>query len=180
MKTFLQFLSESEASGNYVSIGLKSPLIVPKLEPMFGGSFVCDPKDQHVTLIYSKSTDVSKSRVLSALHHWDTVEAEIGDVAAFDAVPKNGERAKDETTIVVKIKSKVLDEIHERLKSDLGLKHSYEDYSPHISLLYNLPISEKQRALDYISKWLKSSGPKTIELYGWVSDNIKENWHSKK
>lgn len=174
MISFKQFLFEN-SSGNYVSIKVENGLSIPSLEKLFGGSHVCDPKDQHVTLIYSKGTEVSKNKILDTLHQWNgKIEVELGDVTAFDATPKEGERDSSLCTIVIKLKSKTLDDIHERLK-DIGLKHSYPDFSPHISILYNLPIEEKEKAISTIEKWIPGNSD-VVTLRGFIVQPIKENW----
>ena len=173
MISFKQYLFET-ASGNYVSIKVESGLVIPSLEPLFGGSYVCDPSDQHVTLIYSTGTDVADKKIEQALHHYDEIEATLDKVVAFDSTPKDGSRDPDKCTIVVKLKPSVLNDIHEQLKK-IGLKHSYPDYSPHISILYNLPIEKKEDAIATVQKWIDKNKD-TVSLRGFVIQPIIDDW----
>jgi 2'-5' RNA ligase len=180
LKTFKEFLTEAkEPMGNYVSIDNTTELPDMKLEQHFGGSHVCDFKDQHVTLIYSKETSVPLNNIASVIKNFPViVKANVSGVAAFDSLPKeDGSRDVKECTIVLKLKSEVLNKIHKQLKS-AGLEHSYDEFSPHISLLYNLPIEEKQKAIDLISKYI-SKKPITVQLSGYKNNKIIKDWHEK-
>lgn len=174
MLSFKQYLLES-VKGNYVSIGVKSPIEIPSLEKIFGGSKICAGNDQHVTLMYSKETDLDNREILASLQKYDElITAKIDGVAAFDAVPKEGERDEKLCTIVVKLKSPTLDKIFKELQ-DIGLKHSYPDFAPHISLIYDLPIEDKERAMSIVKKELGAA----VLLKDIKAAPIKENWADK-
>lgn len=178
MKTFKEFLIES-ATGNYVSIDVIGGIVIPVLEKVFPDATVCKPAAQHVTLIYSTGTDASMGNVKQLLKpYFKKITVDIIGVAAFDAVPKEGQRDEDLCTIVVKIHSDVLVEIHERLKA-FGLKHSYPEFSPHISILYNFPRSDKKKAIDLIEDWIKEN-KSTVELSNFNVNPIIDNWSEKK
>lgn len=166
-------------AGNYVSINVETPIIIKSLEPLFGGSSVVDPKHQHATLIYSEGTKVQEGKIKKLLSKFNgEIEVYIDCVGAFDALPKDGERDEKLCTIVVKLKSQILNEIHEKLKS-IGLKHSYPEFNPHISLLYNIPIDSKKKALDTIESWLKEN-MSTVTLRGFNVNPIIKNWADDK
>ena len=178
MKTFKQFISESKKQGNYVSINVKTSIEIKSLGSIFGESSVCNPGDQHVTLIYSEGTNVDKGVITKLLRNYEgDLDVTTNGAAAFDSLPKDGERDEKLCTIVVKLKSGILDEIHEKLKK-IGLNHSYPEFSPHVSLLYNIPIDQKQKAIDIVSKFLKAD-MSTVTLAKFNINPIIKDWHEK-
>lgn len=174
MLTFKQYLLES--GGNYASIDLAEPLPDMNLAKRYGGSKVCDFHDQHVTLIYSKDSNVSQNKVADYLGRIESIEAKVTGVAAFDSVPKDGERDENLCTIVLKIDSPELEKIHTDL-SDMGMTHSYKEYSPHISLLYDFPRDDKDEVMKYIAT--KIPVGHIVKLSGFKNDVIKKNWTAK-
>jgi hypothetical protein len=175
LKTFKEYLAES-AKGNYVSINVASPLPDFKLEQMYGGSKVCEFGDQHVTLIYSTGSDVPLSRVDRFIELLPkTVQATVIGVEAFDAVPKDGERDENLCTIVLTLKSEQLDKIYEGLLC-LGMKHSYPEFSPHISLMYGFERERKEECLEYLRSRISGL---TVELAGYKNSIIVKDWADK-
>lgn len=177
MLTFKQFLLES-AGGNYVSIDLDTELPDFGLTKMYPNAKLCQFKDQHVTLVYSKETSVPLPKVQQYLDNScpKFIHANVIECAAFDSIPKDGERDENLCTVVIKIKSPDLVVVHEGLKS-LGLKHSYDEFSPHISLIYDFPRSDKDAALAHINKLI--DGGTIVKLSGYKNDKIKTDWTSK-
>jgi hypothetical protein len=179
MLTFKQFLTES-GTGNYVSIDVSTPIKIDGLEKNFPDATVCDTHHQHVTLIYSEGTNVAPEKIKNLLRdNKKKIVVDAGEVAAFDALPKDGERDENMCTIVVKLKSKELETIHKRLKNDLGMRHSYPDFSPHISVMYNLPRDQKEKAMEVVGKWVKDN-MLNFTLEHFNINPIVKNWSDDK
>lgn len=172
-------MESKEPGGNYVSINNTTKLPDMKLEQLFGGSHVCDFSDQHVTLIYSKTTSVTLSQVAKVIATFPSkIEADVVGVDAFDSTPKDdGNRSIEECTIVLKLKSDELTKVHKKLKA-VGLEHSYDEFSPHISLLYDIPIDQKKKALDTVGKFIHEKNIK-VTLSGYNNNKIIKDWHKK-
>lgn len=172
MISFRQYLSEA-AAGNYVSINVESPVEVSDLSKNFPYAKICSGKNQHVTLIYSVSTNLSTPKIKAILPD-KTIAAVISAIDAFDSSAKDGKRDSETCAIVAKIDSKELVTIHEKLK-ELGLIHSYEEFSPHISLMYEVSMTDKTRAIDFVKSCIGTK----VTLGGYIIQAIDTNWVSK-
>lgn len=176
MLTFRQYIIES-ATGNYVSIDVSSDLPSFGLPEKYPDANVCPRHDQHVTLIYSKGTNIPLGKVAKFLKTLpEKFTATVSDVAAFDAVPKDGERDENLCTIVLKLKSPELNQVHEGLKK-IGLTHSYEDFSPHVSLMYGFPRDKKDECLEFVREQIKQN--MEVKLKDFKNNKIIENWADK-
>ena len=167
--TFKEYLVES-AAGNYVAVAVVDPIIVPGLAEKFPTSKICIA-DQHATLMYSETTEVPTAKIKQLLSKYDKpFNGILGTIEAFDSPTAPGCCA-----IVVKIKGEQINKIHEELKA-LGLKHSYADFQPHVSLMYKTPLEEKEAALAYIRENLKAVPVKFSE---YTVNPIDKNWADK-
>lgn len=180
MITFKQYLQEAYApKGNYVSIKAtdhnifninKYPgAMVPK-----SGTEVPN-EDRHVTIIYSEESNIDcHSLVDSVMSKFpDVVLADVIGFEAFDSVPKEGERDPSKATVVALLKSPVLDMVHEHLKA-YGCYHSYQQYSPHISLYYEVDIDEAHLVVDVLNDIVPL--PYKVRLQEYVSEVLKKDW----
>lgn len=176
MLTFRQYILES-ATGNYVSTDLASDLPTFGLSEKYPNANICPKYDQHVTLIYSKDTNIPLGRVAKFLKtEPQKFRAVISDVAAFDSPAKDGERDASTCAIVLKLDSPELKAVHEGLKQ-IGLKHSYEDFSPHISLIYGFPRADKEECLNFIRKQI--TGELSVDLRSFNNNKIIKDWAEK-
>ena len=165
MLTFKQYIIES-TGGNYVSLEVDDPEIELKLE---SGTIVPAGK-HHVTLMYSVGTDVPEEKIKKAIE-WMTGSrtAKSNSVDVFDSQdnPSSG-------CIVLKIDSDHLQNIHEELKR-IGLRHSYSDYQPHVTLAYGVDIEEARSTAKQLNKKLQET-PCLITMRGLSIEPINDNW----
>lgn len=173
MTSFKSYLLEATTKGNYVSIDVDANSVfnIPH-KPTSG---IETPQDKrHVTLIYSKESNVNPRDVLSwlTLNCHRTIVAEADYYAAFDSIPKAGERDENLATLVVKLKSPVLVDIHDKLKA-MGMNHSYPEFSPHVSLFYKVDRDECHRVVDALNSTKPSY---SVVLSGYHSSPINEDW----
>jgi hypothetical protein len=175
MVTFRQYLIEATGTGNYVSIDVEPSTIIPMhIAPSTGTPVPMEKR--HVTIIYSKESRVNPAEVKSwlTLHCVQTIVAEGVEFAAFDSIPKDGERDEKKATLVLKLKCNELVRIHEKLK-DMGMAHSYPDFSPHVSVCYEVDQDECHKIVPALNSKLQSS-PISVVLTRYHSDYICENW----
>lgn len=170
MKPFKSFLEEETMSGNYVSIGLKTPANLPKMDIKTGK--VLDSKDHHVTIMYSRDTDVPHEDVMSQVNKAikGHVVAKASGFEAFDSPDGDG------SALVLKLDSPELDTIHKNLK-EMGLKHSYRAYKPHLSIAYGVDSQEAKKLVGSLNNGFK---PFDVHLAGVEAEPIKQNWSDDK
>ena len=165
MLTFKQYILES-TGGNYVSLEVDDPEIELKLD---SGTIVPSGK-HHITLIYSEGTNVPEEKIKNAIE-WMTGSRTVKSksVVVFDSQdnPSSG-------CIVLKIDSDHLQNIHEELKR-IGLRHSYSDYQPHVTLAYDVDIEEARTTADHLNKKLQET-PCLITMRGLTINKINDNW----
>jgi hypothetical protein len=174
MLSFREYLLES-VKGNYVSVDVERPLIIPDLAEKFPTAKLCID-EQHATLMYSETTNISDKIIQDFLANYSKpFKVNLGAVEAFDS-PTDDDSKSELCAIVVKIESNLLSDIHSGLKK-LGLKHSYTDFQPHISVLYKLPMADKSAALSYVRDHIDKN--MSIMLKGYNIDAIDKSWISK-
>lgn len=176
MMTFRQYIVES-ANGNYVSTDIASDLPDFGLVKKYPDANITPKFDQHVTLMYSPTTNTPLGRVEKFLKTCPKkFNATIYDVAAFDSPAKDGERDANKCAIVLKLKSDELKTMHQGLKG-IGLVHTYDDFSPHITLVYGFPIDQKEECLKFIKDQISTD--MDIELRGTNNNKIIKDWADK-
>lgn len=159
-------------AGNYVSVdvlGLPTDLIKG-----VDGSINRSP---HITLMYSPKTSILPEKIDSVLKNFD-VSGKYGTVVSsevFDSPSKDGEQDKKLGCIVLKVNMPELDKIHQSLK-DAGCKHTYDDFTPHATLMYNVPIDQAKSAVDTINKNL---GVVKLKLGKFNNEPIDKDWENK-
>ena len=175
MISFKEYLIESTSvPGNYISIKVDTPIIIAGLKEEFPDCSVCI-EDQHVTLMYSVSTDIAEDKIYEVLDkHEKPLVALLDSLAAFDSPQKEGQ--ENMCAIVVKLKPSELNCIHSELL-ELGLKHSYPEFSPHISLIYKVPMVQKEKVMKFIES--KIGEIKSITLSGFTLNPIDTDWSDK-
>ena len=176
IKKFREYLLEATdtKTGNYVSVGCATPDILKNLDMKSGSP----NKEPHVTLIYSKESKLNPKDVLSDIQvkfGTKDIPCEVVEAAKFDSLPKKSERDMHKACIVLKLKSKKLDEIHSFLKAE-GLSHSYPEFSPHLTLYYDVDADEAS----IVTSTLNATGVLeglTISCSGFTSTTIIEDWN---
>lgn len=175
MKSFREYILEeaSKPEGNYVALKYADINDFPIPDTKTGSAVL--PDKRHVTLMYSKESSVCPKMVENYMlknHPVDSLTAIATKAELLDDIPKEGERDENKGTIVLKLHSSQLNKMHEDLKT-LGLKHSYDEFSPHVSLVYGVDRDEGLRHVEY----LNSLGmfPHLVNLTGIQSEVIKTN-----
>lgn len=152
-KTLNEFLIEAKV-GNYAKVDAIIPDDVHETIASIDGDHI-DPEDLHATLIYSVGTLHDNSAIQNFLdrntksHFSGTVT----HVTKFDALPKDGKRDEGKCTLVMEIDSPELVELHKKLKT-LGLTHTYDEFRPHVSLIYGADREEVEPKLDELNQKL--------------------------
>ena len=153
MITFKQYLNEmADPQGNYVAIQAESQKnFFNKMEKPQTGTPPPD-NDYHCTLMYSKTTFMDPALVLKELTKFDgELVAAVTGVDCFDSPPKEGSRDPAKSCIVLKLDCPQLVHAHNHLKA-IGLQHSYPEFSPHVTLLYNVAVDEAHYFKDKLNK----------------------------
>jgi hypothetical protein len=171
MKSYSEWVKENNP-GNYVSVDVEGlPLNLVSALP---GTVNTKP---HITLMYSKNSHVPLEHIQYVLNKrpliGTTVMASAADV--FDEPPKEGEDERDSQNgcIVLKIKSPILNDIHEHLIR-LGCKHSYTPFQSHATLIYGCPLDQCKIALRDIERAVADGI--SLKLTKFNNQWIKENW----
>lgn len=177
MLTFKEYISEqiSTKPGNYVCLNCNKPNIPDELLPKSGKQ--PDGK-HHMTLMYSEHSNVD-SRLIQRLI--DNLPNEFGlnatNTELFDSRNDDGEINPDKKTLVLRVQHPFVDSIHDSLKR-LGMQHSYEDFSPHITLAYDCDTDEAQIAKANIDQYLMGLKLE-IPTTNYEHNPIDKNWVSK-
>ena len=179
LKSFKQFFTESvEPDGNYVAIKCEDVSKFLDLFRIKNKSGEAPPNgDYHCTLIYSKDTSMNPELVLNLtnLGKQNTWLAHVIGVECFDSVPKDGSRDATKSCVVLKLKSPQAEEAHNRLKT-IGLRHSYQEFAAHVTLLYNVKQYEAHYIKDIINRELSNMKPISIVLSGVYSQKINKDY----
>lgn len=164
MINFRQYLLEAtKPSGNYCSIGVEIPPVMPGfIPPTTGEPTAYD--NLHTTLVYSPSSSINPSVLLELLESRfpHNIAVQGVEFAAFNAC------------LVLKLQSALLQTIHHTLL-DQGCIHTYEEYSPHITLYHGVNIDEC-RVIAAVSN-MRVKLPVDIRLTSYKSEPIIENWN---
>jgi hypothetical protein len=122
--------------------------------------------DLHATLVYSKGTDIPEDKIRKMLAAGkQEFTGTIEHVSKFDS-------QKDSTmcTIVLEIDSYDLEKIHKKLIK-LGANHSYGEYRPHVSIVYDIPVNEAEAI---IPKLNSKMDPQEIKFSGFTVEPIRK------
>lgn len=135
----------------------------------------------HSTIIYSKGKVVAAEPINAMLGMYKLpLKARIIGAAAFDALPgADGTRADDVATLVLKLDSPEMQEIHTACK-ELGCTHTYPELSPHVSLFYGVPKEACYSAVTALTEKLaQTAEPLYVELIKLYTEPIKQDWAIK-
>ena len=179
MLSFVSYLSESTGTypGNYVCAYTTKPIIPDALLPKSGKR----PEDNyHITLIYSPNSNVDQRIVQNSLSQAPrNLELDYNHFDCFDSIPKDGERDQEKATLVLKVNSKEAEYLHLAMKN-LGMEHTYKEYSPHVTIAYDV---DRDEAYDYmlrLNQWLMELPiERKLVTTHYESKPIDKDWVSK-
>jgi 2'-5' RNA ligase len=168
--TLLDFLIEAKV-GNYASINTKLPESIIEFMDSVPTSVPRIPDEKlHATLIYSIGTTVDEQTIHKVLDKGEqSFSGKIHSLTKFDALPKDGERDSGLCTIVMEVTSPELVNLHNRLKK-IGLKHSYDEFRPHVSLYYDIPREEGEKLIQKLEPVCIN---KTVTFSGFNVEPLK-------
>lgn len=135
----------------------------------------------HITVIFSKSAVVNPELIEPLLAMYKLpFKARIIGAAAFDAMPAaDGSRANDVATLVIKLESPELMELHATCKW-LGCTHTYPELSPHVSLFYGVPKADCHAAVEALNAQVAAlTEPVYVEINKLYTEPIKQDWAVK-
>lgn len=175
MKTFKEYLSESDESkaGNYVA------LASPDLDLFWDMVGIRPPKsgsspargDYHCTLIYSKDTAYDPNDMLEKLSAVDCKYPILSGVTHFSVL---GEPDASKVALVANLDSLTLHKLHDMCRG-MGLQHSYPEFIPHITLRIDMNRDEANAYAEYLnSRPVPANGSHfNVELNRLKSERIK-------
>lgn len=180
MKSFVQYICEENniVPGNYVSATCDLPVLPQELMPVSGKR--TDNNSAHITLIYSQHSNVDHKLINTILGMvTDKFPLTVDHFECFDAVPKEGEHDENKCTLVAKVKSAYAVTLHDTFKT-LGMEHSYPEFSPHISIAYDVDREEGYQVKDKLNAWLLSNPISiTVETKQFEVKAIDKDWVKK-
>jgi 2'-5' RNA ligase len=168
MISFKELMEElTTPPGNYVSASVKN---FPHVEWLKDSKNI-DPDNAHIALMHSKESSMNPQEVLEEAKKFfkEGDACQPVSLAKFDS-----QEDPDLCCLVLKVSGDCLTKCHEHLK-DIGLTHSYEEFSPHVTLVYDIPVSEAQKYIETVDP--KSFGDLVID--GLKSTRIDKDWSSK-
>lgn len=173
MKSYTDWVKENNP-GNYVSVDVEG------LPTSFVSSLpgIVTPKP-HITLMYSKNSHVPLDHINYVLNRRKVsgILVPVVGVSVFDSAPSdNGERDEALGCIVLNVASDVLTDIHAHL-TRLGCKHSYPNFEPHATLIYDCPVEQCRIVADEIRREIANSAI-NLRCTTTHNEHIKENWAS--
>ena len=165
MKSFSDWVKENNP-GNYVSVNVTG--LPTRYVSTLEGIVTPDP---HVTLMYSKASAVPLHFIdqVLARRKLSGLQLQVVGVDVFDSQddPEKG-------CIVLEVKNSALNDVHNHLLR-IGCKHSYPEFKPHATLIYDVPLEQARLAAQEIKAKLYDEG---LFLTCTTTNNqwIKENW----
>lgn len=178
MISFKTFLAESlsYSPGNYICSYCETPFVPNELLPKTG-KLLTDK--HHITIIYSENSNVDQRVIQNVLSMVpDSFDLGYDCFSCFDSIPKEGERDENKATLVLKVKSKVASQLHDTMKM-LGMQHSYPEFSPHVSICYEVDREEAYQCVYNLNTWLANQPQMTIQTKYFESKPIDKDWVKK-
>lgn len=171
MKSYADWVKDNNP-GNYVSVD------VTGLPTNFVSALpgIVTPQ-AHVTLMYSKNSHVPLEHIAYVLKRRPIIGTTLPvvGVSVFDSPSKDdGTRDEKVGCIVLNIHSDALNDIHAHL-TRLGCKHSYPNFEPHATLIYDCPIEQCNITANEIRKALETTSI-MLTCTKMNNEHIKENW----
>lgn len=164
-KEYLIIEARDTKHGNYVSVGAQFPKIMDQMDISSGSK----SKDPHITLVYSKESTVDAKKLLSRLNQ-SFKDYGVAEIIGADQFGKED----DKSCIVLKLKSPQLSKINTALCSFGDIKHSYDKFSAHLTLFYDVDQWEAEYWVDWLNNTIKGS---MLEFKGFKSTTIIEDWN---
>lgn len=166
MKSYQQYICEQQqtAKGNYVAVSCTTN--ATKLVSPEDGEVV---DDSHITLMYSEHSNVDHETILSELNN--KFKSILGDTIKANKVDYFENESGEDGTIVIRINNETLNEIHLML-TDLGMKHSYPSYNPHVSLVYHVSKEKYNSILARLEQQLEET-PAEFTFTKFIAEDIK-------
>lgn len=162
---YSQYVSNN-VRGNYVAVNTNQ-ISVPELSSV-SGKF---NTKQHVTLMYSKTTNIDP-RIISYYLSRRNMVGEHLTVTGVDMF--DSQESTDLCCLVFKVTNPKLQSIHEILNR-IGCKHSYADFSPHLTIVYDCPKDQCQTFID--NEFHRYLGMQIV-CGDFVNEGIKKDWSS--
>ena len=143
-------------SGLYVSVvpNKRSKDIIMAVADVLGTE--CDYDDLHCTVMYSKYDSPAEKSYPKT----KTFRARMKDIQLY---------GKNEDSLVITLESADLQAEHERLKK-LGAKHSWEFYSPHVTIQTGKPWDDY-----YLENVIDSINGRELVFNGYSWDDVVED-----
>ena len=120
--------------GTYIGLRV-DPLSVKKIENIYSKHFDNLIYDMHLTLMYAKEQDVLHTYPANPYKHY------LCKVTGIDIF---GDPGSEYQALVLKVSCPHLTRRHAAIKKVFGLKHSYPEFKPHISIKYK-PTEQEQK-----------------------------------
>ena len=181
MLSFKQYLLETLETypGNYVSIKTEN---VANTFSRLGfdepNSGTAPPNgDYHCTIMYSTDSKVCPKYIIKSINSSKfprSYVANISGIDCFDSLPEDGVRSEAKSCIVLKIECPGIIILHDFMKS-FGLQHSYAEFSPHITLRYNMDVDEAHLYKNAMNVRMKNK-PHQILLDNIYSETINTDY----
>lgn len=167
--SFRQYLLEATdtKTGNYVQVRSKFPDFLSELSVDSGKV----SKDPHITLVYSKESSVDKDKLL------DNVRSKFKEygIAKITSADKFDSQEDDSLAcIVLKLDAPLLRKINSYIITVGDIKHSYDEFEPHLTLFYDVKKEEAEYWVDYINR--KYTG-EVVHFKGFDSKYIIKDWN---
>jgi 2'-5' RNA ligase len=165
-ESFKGFMAEAN-TGNYVSIGAVLPKeLKDYIDSLEMSVEPIKESELHATLVYSKGTDISEEKIRKMLDAGkQEFSGTIKNVTKFDS-----QSDSDKCVIVLEVDSYDLEKIHKKLIK-IGANHSYDEYRPHVSIVYDIPIKEAEAILEKLNSKMDSQ---EIKFSGFTVEPIRK------
>ena len=133
--------------------------------------------DLHITIIYSlASIDPFIMKALFNLVELP-LTARITGAACFDASPNSdGSKNENQRTLVLKLKSGILEKLHTSLKM-AGGTHTYDTFEPHVTIWYDVPRELAEPAAEKLDK-IFQHGWSYVDITSIYADLLQPDWIS--
>jgi 2'-5' RNA ligase len=137
------------------------------------------PDKLHVTIIYSLATPNDPAQVDSIISTFKLpYDCSVSAAACFDSLPgTDGKRDMTKSTLVLKLAADAISSMHEALKM-VGCTHTYDEFSPHVTLYYDLDKQLAQDACDVINRML-GEYKVNVRISSTYKSEIDTSWTQK-
>ena len=165
-------ISPDAGNGNgvYISLNLKTSSgkkIVDALSTLLGGD-ILDISDMHVTMMYDKEGEIPEGFIMR------------DGIIEYDGVYGAELFGEDENVLVLTLESNSeINKRHARLRA-YGLKHSYDEFKPHITLSYDFDM--KGHATNFLD-FVKEAANQRLGRLQFTGENVSavvDNWADDK